>query len=330
VNNEPIAELRLRGQDTPIQVEYKTPHDLPQLYREAYQRLFGYPPPANREIELVSIRTITREESGTGFQPVQPSPGAQRHVLALEEPHPRRLLHPRRRAGLEHRAPPRLRSHPPPRFKNITHHPSLERDLLRHRFHAIVTDMGALLCRTAISTNIRERLDFSCALLDPHGRLLSSAPHIPVHLGALGECVREVAGHCLHAAGRYHHHQPSRVWRIALTRCHAHHAGLRFKHSTRLHRQSCASCRDRRHHARLDACERHSLDRRRRRHRSHDISFELANSCFDEVSTLLTTALHPTRNLADNLADLHAQLAANLHGVERLRALAAIRCSKTC
>jgi 5-oxoprolinase (ATP-hydrolysing) len=45
-------------------------------------------------------------------------------------------------------------------------------------------------------------------------------------------------------------------------------------------------------------------------------------SCFDEISQLLTSALHPTRNLADNLADLHAQLAANLHGVERLRALA--------
>ncbi len=51
--------------------------------------------------------------------------------------------------------------------------------------------MGALLCRTAISTNIRERLDFSCALLDAQGSLISSAPHIPVHLGALGVCVRE-------------------------------------------------------------------------------------------------------------------------------------------
>ncbi|MBL9184949.1 MAG: hydantoinase/oxoprolinase family protein [Verrucomicrobiaceae bacterium] len=57
-----IAELRLRGQDTPLQVEYQNAHDLPQLYREAYQRLFGYPPPSNREIELVSLRTIIREE----------------------------------------------------------------------------------------------------------------------------------------------------------------------------------------------------------------------------------------------------------------------------
>ena len=52
--------------------------------------------------------------------------------------------------------------------------------------------MGALLQRTALSTNIRERLDFSCALLDAEGRLVINAPHIPVHLGALGVCVREV------------------------------------------------------------------------------------------------------------------------------------------
>lgn len=57
---------------------------------------------------------------------------------------------------------------------------------MRHRFHSLVDDMGALLKRTSISTNIRERLDFSCALLDARGVLIASAPHIPVHLGALG------------------------------------------------------------------------------------------------------------------------------------------------
>jgi 5-oxoprolinase (ATP-hydrolysing) len=51
-------------------------------------------------------------------------------------------------------------------------------------------------------------------------------------------------------------------------------------------------------------------------------------SCFDEISRLLTSAPHPTRNLADNLADLHAQLAANLQGAERLKALASDSLSK--
>ncbi|XP_076809381.1 5-oxoprolinase-like [Clavelina lepadiformis] len=45
--------------------------------------------------------------------------------------------------------------------------------------------MGRILQRTAISTNIKERLDFSCALFGPDGRLVSKAPHIPGHLGAM-------------------------------------------------------------------------------------------------------------------------------------------------
>src|ERR1700710_206904 len=52
--------------------------------------------------------------------------------------------------------------------------------------------MGERLQRTAISTNIKERLDFPCALLDPAGELVVNAPHIPVHLGALGLCVRRL------------------------------------------------------------------------------------------------------------------------------------------
>src|SRR5688572_17335550 len=52
--------------------------------------------------------------------------------------------------------------------------------------------MGEMLRRTALSTNVKERLDFSCALLDAGGELVVNAPHIPVHLGALGLCVRRL------------------------------------------------------------------------------------------------------------------------------------------
>ncbi|MFT6596506.1 MAG: 5-oxoprolinase (ATP-hydrolyzing) [Akkermansiaceae bacterium] len=69
----------------------------------------------------------------------------------------------------------------------------MEAELFRRRFEGIVEAMGELLRRTALSTNIKERLDFSCALLDGSGRLVVNAPHIPVHLGALGLCVRKVS-----------------------------------------------------------------------------------------------------------------------------------------
>lgn len=54
----------------------------------------------------------------------------------------------------------------------------------------IAEEMGRVLQATAISTNIKERLDFSCALFDMHGRLVANAPHIPVHLGSMSECVQ--------------------------------------------------------------------------------------------------------------------------------------------
>ncbi|XP_076809440.1 5-oxoprolinase-like [Clavelina lepadiformis] len=55
---------------------------------------------------------------------------------------------------------------------------------------SIAEQMGRILQRTAISTNIKERLDFSCALFGPDGRLVSNAPHIPVHLGAMQDGVQ--------------------------------------------------------------------------------------------------------------------------------------------
>ena len=58
-------------------------------------------------------------------------------------------------------------------------------ELFSNRLAAIADEMGQMLQRTALSTNVKERLDFSCAVLDAGGELVVNAPHIPVHLGAL-------------------------------------------------------------------------------------------------------------------------------------------------
>lgn len=317
-----IAELRLRGQDTPLQVEYQNAHDLPRLYHEAYQRLFGYPPPANREIELVSLRTIIREEvrcSRFSVSDERPKPTLKReqHTQALLQDAFSTLV-----------IAPGWSVETIPDHGHILHHSttptlhhSLSRDLLRHRFHAIVTDMGALLCRTAISTNIRERLDFSCALLDPHGRLLSSAPHIPVHLGALGECVRAVAKAITMEPGD------------TIITNHPAFGGSHLPDVTLItpvfaETKLIGYIANRAHHAEIGGITPGSMPAHATRLIEEGVVIAPTHlirggkSCFDEISTLLTTAPHPTRNLADNLADLHAQLAANLHGAERLKALA--------
>ncbi|KAL2919038.1 hypothetical protein HK105_201308 [Polyrhizophydium stewartii] len=64
-----------------------------------------------------------------------------------------------------------------------------------HRFMSIAEQMGRTLQKTSISTNIKERLDFSCALFGPDGGLVANAPHIPVHLGSMQEAVRWQMNH---------------------------------------------------------------------------------------------------------------------------------------
>lgn len=62
-----------------------------------------------------------------------------------------------------------------------------------HRFMAIAEQMGRALQKTSVSTNVKERLDYSCAIFDSTGGLVANAPHLPVHLGSMGACVKRQA-----------------------------------------------------------------------------------------------------------------------------------------
>lgn len=65
-------------------------------------------------------------------------------------------------------------------------------EVFNNLFMSIAEQMGATLANTAYSVNIKERLDFSCALFDPDGKLVANAPHVPVHLGSMGDSIRTV------------------------------------------------------------------------------------------------------------------------------------------
>ena len=65
-------------------------------------------------------------------------------------------------------------------------------EIFNNLFMAIAEQMGVTLANTASSVNIKERLDFSCALFDAQGQLIANAPHMPVHLGSMGESVQEI------------------------------------------------------------------------------------------------------------------------------------------
>src|SRR5205807_1763034 len=65
-------------------------------------------------------------------------------------------------------------------------------EVFNNLFMAIAEQMGVTLSNTAYSVNIKERLDFSCALFDAEGQLIANAPHMPVHLGSMGESVQTI------------------------------------------------------------------------------------------------------------------------------------------
>ena len=319
-----LAEMRLAGQDTPLQIHLHDPLAAVELFREEYRRLFGYEAPAARAIELVSLHVAVRARPSE----IVPAsiPSASRSGPELIQDAFSTLVcgegwQITEIAGHGHLL--KAKSLPGPQPAASASAPPVAAEIFRHRLQSIVQDMGALLQRTAISTNIRERLDFSCALLDAQGRLLTSAPHIPVHLGALGVCVRETAKRLPPA--------PGDTW---ITN-HPAFGGSHLPDITLITPVFGAGdvllgfVANRAHHAEIGGISPGSMPANARCLADEGVVIapmqlvRAGRGCFAQIEALLTAGSHPTRNLADNLADLHAQLAANRLGAERLLALAA-------
>ena len=77
---------------------------------------------------------------------------------------------------------------------------AIELSLFASRITAVCDEMGAVLRRAAFSTNIKDRLDFSCAVFDPKGHLCAQAAHIPVHLGSMAYAMHDLVDR--HGTGR--------------------------------------------------------------------------------------------------------------------------------
>lgn len=319
VEAEVVAELRLRGQDTPLQVRTQDVRRLPGLYAESYGRLFGYQPPADRVVELVSLRVSVREATIPTHHASADSSRALPAVAGLQvvqDAFSTLVIEPGWEASERKGAGWVLKKQTP---ASAADNPVLQGEIFRHRFHGLVDDMGALLRRTAISTNIRERLDYSCALLDAEGRLVASAPHIPVHLGALGVCVRLAVAECgplAHGDTLITNHPGfggSHLPDVTLITAVADDAGRLIGYVA-----------NRAHHAEIGGKSPGSMPADAGRLSEEGVvikpQFLVKDGVvfMERIAECFTGATHPTRNLADNLADLHAQLAANRHGLSRL------------
>ncbi|XP_023215143.1 5-oxoprolinase-like [Centruroides sculpturatus] len=200
---------------------------------------------------------------------------------------------------------------------------TIQLSIFSHRFMSIAEQMGRILQRTSISTNIKERLDFSCALFGPDGGLVSNAPHIPVHLGAMQEAVQFQIGYldgkinqgdvlltnhpC--AGGShlpdltvitpvFYGEQPKPIFFVASRGHHADIGGISPgsmpPHSTSLSQEGATF-----------------------------ISFKLIKDGIFQEKAVTEMLMEPgkipgssgTRNLKDNISDLRAQVAANQKGI---------------
>ncbi|MFF7727018.1 hydantoinase B/oxoprolinase family protein [Streptomyces sp. NPDC008001] len=202
-------------------------------------------------------------------------------------------------------------------------------EIFNNLFVSVAEQMGARLESTAQSVNIKERLDFSCALFDPGGSLVANAPHIPVHLGSMGTAVREVIrrragtmrpGDAYAVNDPYHGgtHLPDVTVVTPVFEERPEDPGRRADPAILFFVAS------RGHHAEIGGMTPGSMPAGSRTIHEEGVLFDnwllVQDGRLREAETLelLTGAPYPSRDPATNLADLRAQIAANRKGVEEV------------
>jgi len=199
-------------------------------------------------------------------------------------------------------------------------------EVFNNAFMNIAEQMGLQLQNTAYSVNIKERLDFSCALFDAAGNLIANAPHMPVHLGSMSESIKTVMAR---NAGRM---EPGDVYVLN----DPYHGGTHLPDITVVTPVFDEAGRDilffvasRGHHADVGGVTPGSMPPFSTRIDEEGVQIdnvklvERGRLREAEMLALLESGEHPARNPAQNIADLKAQIAANEKGVQELRKMVA-------
>ncbi|MBD1823686.1 hydantoinase B/oxoprolinase family protein [Cyanobacteria bacterium FACHB-DQ100] len=194
-------------------------------------------------------------------------------------------------------------------------------EIFNNLVRAIAEEMGITLQNTSYSVNIKERLDFSCAIFDPHGQLVANAPHIPVHLGSMSESVSNLIrarGKTLKPGDAFASNNP-------------YNGGTHLPDITVITPVFIAGSStpmfyvaSRGHHADIGGITPGSMP-------PHSTTIDQEGILLDNVQIVnqgrfqeaallerLNASHYPARNPAQNLADLQAQIAANERGAQEL------------
>lgn len=191
-------------------------------------------------------------------------------------------------------------------------------------FMSIAEQMGTTLEKTASSVNIKERLDFSCAIFDRHGNLVANAPHMPVHLGSMGESVRAIVAR--------HGETVSEGDAFAVNAPYA--GGTHLPDITVVmpvflsgDKKPAFFVAARGHHADVGGIAPGSMPPNSTCIDEEGVIFDaeriMAQARLDEgrIRQILASGRNPARNPAQNIADLKAQLAACMTGARELTRL---------
>lgn len=356
VESTRYLDLRFAGLDEPIRVRCPGHGDFKQAYESAFRAQSGYLP-TNRSIEVVTARVTAaarqdneamvstkaarthfplpvdvrivcfageeteagiyrRDQLKPGDQVVGPAivtevvstivvdPGWQAEVMTRGE-----LLLEKVGSAVEQCAVV------PPASANAD--PVLL-EVFNNRFSAIATQMGSVLRKTSRSVNVKERLDYSCAIFTPKGNLVVNAPHIPVHLGAMSTTVQRVLEETSLLPGdvvvtndpyRGGSHLPDVT---LITPVHDDAGDLLFLVASRAH------------HAEIGGIAPGSMPPNSKCLEEEGVLIramkvvDAGRSRLPKLQSLLEDAPYPSRDADTNLADVAAQIAANRHGATNL------------
>ena len=351
-----LAQLRFRGQDSCLTVEAEAGQDLSKAFIDAYESVYGHRPAAGRQIEVESLRVVAcspdrepvpafpsqtetsiwrpgRRRAWTGFTWIDVPTHERKDLLPgtivdgpalIFESYSAAWLAPDWQLQVDLSGSLVMRHRPGATAGPIGGQAEAVRlELFTHALENGAREMGTLLQRTARSTNVKERLDFSCALLDAQGQLVVNAPHIPVHLGALGVCVRAVVAALDLGPGD-----------TAITN-HPGFGGSHLPDITLITPVHSAAGRllgyaaSRAHHAEIGGIRPGSMPPAATRLAEEGVVIAprllvaAGVAQWEQLRRLLQSGSHPSRAVEDNLADLEAALAANHRGSQHLQQLAA-------
>ena len=209
-------------------------------------------------------------------------------------------------------------------------------EVFNNLFMAIAEQMGVTLANTAYSVNIKERLDFSCALFDAEGSLIANAPHMPVHLGSMGESVKTIIDRrkgtmlpgdvfVLNAPYNGGTHLPdvTVIAPVFLHRDGSEASGSGEPPPWDAHPEFFVASRG--HHADIGGITPGSMPANSAHVTEEGVLLDnvqlVAQGRFleDEMRAILGSGPYPSRNLDQNLGDLRAQVAACAKGSDELR-----------